>query len=59
MLELVRFLNRLTQSVAVLDMAAVVAYSRVKDVIERVFSQKQVAQQPNALRIFIVHPHAS
>lgn len=59
MLELVRFLDSLTQSVAVFDMAAVVAYSRVKDVIERVFPQKQVAQQSNALRIFIVHPHAS
>jgi hypothetical protein len=59
MFERERFLDGFTKPVPVLDMAAVVANPGVEDVMQGIFSQKQVAEQANAFGVFVIHPHTS
>ena len=59
MFERVGLLDGLAKSVAVLNMASIVANPRVKNIVQSIFPQKQVTQVANAFSMFIVHPHAS
>ena len=59
MLEREGLLDGLTKSITVFNVTAIVTNSRVKNVIQGIFSQEKITQQANAFCIFVVNPHAS
>lgn len=59
MVELLRIFKCLLQTSAVLDVAGVVAYPGVEDVVERVTTEKQVAYNPQTLAIRFICPQSS
>lgn len=58
MFERIRLLDGLAKSVAVLNVASIVANPGVKNIVQGIFPQKQATQVADAFSMFIVHPHA-
>jgi hypothetical protein len=54
--EGVRTLDGFPQSVAVLDVTAKVADSRVEDVVEGVLAEEKIADDTHATSVLVVHP---
>lgn len=56
MVEILRVLYGLPQTSPILNMAVVIADPRVEDVLHRVASEEQVADNPHAFPIQVISP---
>lgn len=54
--EGLRVPDRLAEPMPVFDVAAEVANPRVEDIVQGVFAEEEVADDPHASGVFVVHP---
>lgn len=59
MLEIPWVFNCFAEPISIFDMAPVVAHSRIENIVQGVFPQKEIADNSHALCILVVYPEVA